>query len=72
MCKQAECASCVFSDWSTWSKCDRTCGLGTKVRFQMNLYSLKKCDISKSQIQDCNIHPCNDETLLGTRINKLA
>jgi len=62
MCKQAECDACIFSDWSPWSKCDRTCGLGTKVRFQMNVYAAKQCDISKSQIQDCNIHSCDSDT----------
>ena len=64
-CKQAECVKCVFSEWSIWSKCDRTCGMGSKIRFQMNLTPSKKCDISRSQVQDCNMQPCDGSTSLG-------
>ena len=59
ICSQRRCSSCVYSSWSQWSSCDRTCGVGRQVRLKVNIFKNPKCDKkSVYQSRDCNIKPC--------------
>ena len=36
ICSQRRCSACVYSSWSQWSSCDRTCGVGRQVRLKVS------------------------------------
>ena len=55
-------ADCIWSSWSSWSICTKTCDGGTRTSNrtinEAELDGGKICDGPESRIEDCNTDPC--------------
>jgi len=62
-CQQAP-EDCKLADWSVWSECDKTCGLGQKYRQRSVKENLNgggvPCDGVLKETDSCNVAACND------------
>ena len=52
-----------LTDWSIWSTCTLSCGIGTQSRSRSCInpepqYGGQDCEGALSESQDCNISPC--------------
>ena len=51
---------CEWDDWS-YGECSKTCGTGKRTNTREKLVSEKnggKCSGKRTQIEECNTHPC--------------
>lgn len=72
-CNTQDCCSKTYvkyGDWSSYSKCTKSCGTGTKTRtrkmYYYSSYNNKKCDEKiKKDEQKCNTDPCFTATVSG-------
>lgn len=51
--------SCSLSEWTDWSSCSKSCGLGSKSRKRSYITRGLTCDDSLFESQDCNIICCS-------------
>jgi hypothetical protein len=59
LCSVGDCAECLYGEWSAWSKCSTSCGVGSRVRFQTLMFqSSANCQSSNHEIEDCSIESC--------------
>lgn len=55
----------TYGPWSTWSICDRGCGVGRKIRMRLCSSSIRNCGNSTEETAICNTHSCGDATDIG-------
>ena len=53
---------CKWGDWTQWSKCSKSCGVGSRERrrtiAKKAKYGGKRCDGSETAKQSCNVKKC--------------
>ncbi|XP_078591867.1 SCO-spondin-like [Branchiostoma floridae x Branchiostoma japonicum] len=66
-CTQQECpVDCGWSAWTTWTVCDKSCGLGYQERFRsannpVVAHGGQECTGDSHQMQPCNVFSCPAE-----------
>ncbi|CAH1263786.1 HMCN1 [Branchiostoma lanceolatum] len=66
-CVQQQCpVDCGWSAWTTWTVCDKTCGVGYQERFRspnnpVAAHGGQECTGDSHQIQPCNVYSCPAE-----------
>ena len=56
--------NCQWGEWSQYSKCSKTCGVGAQTRSRSKLVTEKyggKCDGLPTQTISCTIKDCSSE-----------
>jgi hypothetical protein len=54
---QNDTSVCVYTDWTAWSTCTKSCGMGSKTRMRVARGAACK-DPTQVQTADCNTHAC--------------
>ena len=52
---------CIWSDWSNWGECDKTCERGTQMRVRTSpdpLFGGENCTGDSQETRDCNTFDC--------------
>ena len=50
--------STEFSEWSIWTTCDKTCGVGSKTRRRSCVKKDSDCDGITEETSTCKINKC--------------
>lgn len=56
-----------YGPWSTWSMCDRECGMGRKIRMRLCSSSIGSCEDSTEETTNCNTHNCESKRFVFKR-----
>ncbi|XP_052761308.1 SCO-spondin-like [Mya arenaria] len=57
-CNGLQCNLLCEMDWSAWTACSRTCGLGERMRAQVIIVNASDCPLPSSEIGECYAVDC--------------